>query len=162
MKALNPEVKRDRTVGMKRLQKVVDLLRKLPPERFDFSTWVGTREKPFGGNPDLSCGTVACALGWAATIPSLRDKRRAGLRLEVSLPGAFLGSLLYGKGRVVTGSYISIQAAEVAFALTHDEALYVFTWYHENSALRPESSLYAVADNMQAFIDAGGIPAVDT
>lgn len=62
-------------VGLRRLEKLCDLLENLPRKRFDYSHWVG---EDWQGKPDLSCGTTACALGWATTIPSLR---RLGLRL---------------------------------------------------------------------------------
>jgi hypothetical protein len=41
----------------------------VPGKRFDFSSWVG---KDWGGAPDLSCGTTACGLGHATTIPEFR------------------------------------------------------------------------------------------
>lgn len=58
-----------------RLLLLADFLDKLPSERFDYTRWISSGWK---GNPDLSCGSVACALGWATTIPELRA---AGLRL---------------------------------------------------------------------------------
>ena len=50
---------------------------------FNFRYWV---VEDYAGAANLSCGTLscgttACALGWATTIPALRDKRRVGLRL---------------------------------------------------------------------------------
>lgn len=48
---------------------------KLPRKRFNFGAWVG---KDWRGAPDLSCGTTACAIGWATTIPFFR---KLGLRL---------------------------------------------------------------------------------
>jgi len=47
----------------------------MPEHRFNFSNWVG---KDWLGKEDLSCGTSACAIGFATTIPELRD---LGLRL---------------------------------------------------------------------------------
>jgi len=77
------------SVFRRRLLKLAAFLEKLPPERFEFGTWVGASWK---GAQDLSCGTTACALAWAATIPSFRA---AGLYLrqtdhgpEVRLKGA--------------------------------------------------------------------------
>lgn len=66
-------------VFKRRLLKLADFLDKLPRKRFDYSHWAG---KDWGGKSDLSCGTTACALGWATTIPSLR---KAGLRLAVNI-----------------------------------------------------------------------------
>jgi hypothetical protein len=64
-----------RAVSNKRLLKLADFLEKLKPARFDYGEWVG---KTWQGGLDLSCGTTACALGWAAAMPEFR---RLGLRL---------------------------------------------------------------------------------
>lgn len=53
-------------VYKKRLLKLADFLDKLPKKRFLYEKWVGDDWK---GKKDLSCGTTACALGWATTIP---------------------------------------------------------------------------------------------
>ena len=66
-------------MNVERLKRLADFLRnEVPPERFDISTWVGTSAKPWLGKEDLSCGTVACAMGWATQVPEFRA---AGLRL---------------------------------------------------------------------------------
>jgi hypothetical protein len=62
-------------VHARRLLKLADFLDRLPHKRFDYSWWTGADWK---GKPDLSCGTTACALGWAATMPMAR---RAGVQL---------------------------------------------------------------------------------
>lgn len=59
-----------------RLLKLAAFLEELPRKRFDYDQWVGFSWK---GNPALSCGTTACAMGWATTIPAFR---RLGLRLS--------------------------------------------------------------------------------
>lgn len=66
----------------RRLLKLADFLEKLPKERFDFSRWVGNN---WGGKSNLSCGTSACAIGWASTIPSFR---KAGLVLKLNITNA--------------------------------------------------------------------------
>jgi hypothetical protein len=53
----------------RRLLLLADFLEKLPPERFNYGEWVG---KDWGGKQDLSCGTTACALGWACTMPEFQ------------------------------------------------------------------------------------------
>lgn len=70
-------------VQKRRLLKLADFLDALPPKRFDFSRWVGD---DWQGDEQLSCGTTACALGWAATIPEFR-------KLGVSLDGAHGASM---------------------------------------------------------------------
>lgn len=64
------------------LLKVAALLETLPRNRFNYSVWVG---KDWKGATDLSCGTKACALGWATTIPEFHAQ---GLRLGTFDPEA--------------------------------------------------------------------------
>ena len=63
-------------IHARRLLKLADFLAGLPKERFFYGSWVGADWK---GKPDLSCGTTACALGWAAAMPAFR---RLGLTLK--------------------------------------------------------------------------------
>jgi len=56
-------------VHAKRLLKLADFLEKLPRKRFDYGNWIGDDWK---GKADLSCGTTACALGWACAMPAFR------------------------------------------------------------------------------------------
>lgn len=59
------------------LAKLSALLKTVPPERFYYGSWVGD---DWAGRQDLSCGTTACALGWATQIPefklSLHERNR--------------------------------------------------------------------------------------
>lgn len=59
------------------LNELADFLDELPADRFDYSEWVG---EDWEGDPGLSCGTVACAAGWATTLESYQNK---GLRLTL-------------------------------------------------------------------------------
>ena len=59
-----------------RLLLLADKLDQLPPGRFDYRRWVAN---DWDGSSKLeSCGSMACALGWATTIPELQE---AGLCL---------------------------------------------------------------------------------
>lgn len=58
-----------------RLLRLADFLDTLDPARFNFDRWVGP---DWQGRDDLSCGTTACGLGWATTIPEFRE---LGLRM---------------------------------------------------------------------------------
>lgn len=150
MNALDYDNVQHRRIGMKRLEKVAALLEKLPPERFFYGTWAGTEDKPWKGAQDLSCGTTACAMGWACTIPSLRDRRRAGLRLETcnwDLKKAMVCN--------VNGAN-DYDAAQQAFALTVEEAEYLFQ--PNDSRLGVKASAFEVARHIRRFIAAGGIP----
>ncbi len=95
-----------------RLLRLAEFLENLPPERFDYSRWVG---KDWEGKPDLSCGTTACALGWAATMPEFQE---LGLSLGViysDIGGVFLN-----------GFYSPREAARVAFGLSPVEYAFLF------------------------------------
>jgi hypothetical protein len=61
--------------GRRLLLLLADFLDKLDPARFDYTDWVGDS---WEGKQDLSCGTTACAMGWACTMPEFRA---LGLRL---------------------------------------------------------------------------------
>jgi hypothetical protein len=64
-------------VNKERLLRLADLLDTIQPGRFDFGVWVSG---PHDGDCyDLNhCGTVACALGWATTIPEFGLRFRWG------------------------------------------------------------------------------------
>lgn len=52
-----------------RLLRLAKFLRALPPDRFNYNVWFGS---DWEGFPDLSCGTTACAFGWAMAMPEFR------------------------------------------------------------------------------------------
>lgn len=82
---------------VKRLTTLIEFMEKLPKsanKHFDMSAWfrhIGTHShgimnnKPIPANALKHCGTTACALGWAATIPAFR---RAGLKVYAIETGA--------------------------------------------------------------------------
>lgn len=90
-----------------RLLRLATFLDALPEERFNFRTWVGGDWK---GMPDLSCGTTACALGWAATMPDM------GLTLDSATQW----------GIRMNGGSEPIDAACDAFGITESEAKKLF------------------------------------
>lgn len=63
------------TIHFDRLLKLADFLETVPEGRFDFGHWAG---EDWRGAQDLSCGTSACAMGWAPSIPEFAA---LGLRL---------------------------------------------------------------------------------
>lgn len=104
-------------VGQRRLLKLAAFLDKVKRSRFYFGSWVGGDWK---GAPDLSCGTTACALGWAASMPEFR---RLGLRIR------FDDSIANEKWReheVVLGQLPGYHAAARLFGLTVSEATFLF------------------------------------
>lgn len=98
----------------KRLLALAGFLEKLPRKRFDYSRWVGFDWKR---KADLSCGTPACALGWATTMPRFR---KLGLRLggdgcDVPLP------FLKGRAHLAVS-----EVGEEIFGLDYPEFRYLF------------------------------------
>lgn len=78
----------------KRILMLADFVEKVKEERFDYHSWAGYE---WAGDPKLSCGTTACALGWATTIPFFR---RLGLHLvntEDLGPWPYVGRKKSGK-----------------------------------------------------------------
>ncbi len=130
----------------RRLLKLADFLDKLPPDKFDFSKWVGN---DWQGKPNLSCGTRACALGWGCTIPSFR---KAGLVLKPNpdtysdykfIPG------LKGNESGLDGTY---RAGRVIFGLVRSEFKRLFTTDSEISHLNDNASSKQVAKEIRKFV----------
>jgi hypothetical protein len=93
-------------VGMKRLEKVADLMENFPKEyKLNMSMFC---EHSVNGKP--LCGTAACVAGWAATIPSLR---KAGYKLD-------------DNGDPIYKEEWGFRALEEFFALDHKDCHYIF------------------------------------
>mgnify|MGYP003354018997 CR=1 FL=1 len=61
-----------------RLEKLYAFLGTVKPKKFYFGSWASDENDPYR-KPDLNvCGTTACALGWAASMPEFRKR---GLKL---------------------------------------------------------------------------------
>lgn len=58
-------------MNTQRLLKLADLLDTIPPKQFDMGLW--------SNSPEFNCNTVACAAGWACSIPEFAE---AGLHLQ--------------------------------------------------------------------------------
>jgi len=152
-------------MNKRRLLKLAEFLEKLPRKRFNYRRWVGG---DWGGAKDLSCGTNACALGWATTIPTLR---RAGLRLE---PYASNASKTWGGGYVTLaqptqrfrslrsyGIGESIAAGAVAFDLTDVESMFLFSPFSRWSppvVPHGNATPKQVARHICKFVERGGMP----
>lgn len=102
-------------VSTSRLLRLANFLDGVPRERFDYKTFVGD---DWQGKQNLSCGTTACALGWAATMPFFR---KLGLRLEYANR---YGASVVVKNRPFNGS--SLESAEFVFGITREQARYLF------------------------------------
>jgi hypothetical protein len=106
----------------RRLLKLANLLDTLPEERFCYEQWVGS---DWEGKSNLSCGTTACAFGWATTIHSFR---KLGLRLMRKPDGGFIVAMKDDVINDSCGSYrnYTVPAANKIFDLTPNEADWLF------------------------------------
>jgi len=127
--------------GNRRLLVLAAFLDELPPERFDYTKWVG---RDWGGAEDLSCGTVACALGWATTIPEFRE---LGLRLKLGANGSS-GAVTLGDSEYASYG-TSIAAAQELFCLTSLQVNLLFV--PSGRALYEKSTPKQVADLIRSF-----------
>jgi hypothetical protein len=111
----------------RRLLKLADFLEtQVPEDKFNFHEWV---DYDWQGKPDLSCGTSACALGWATTIPEFR---KLGLRLVRSrVTNAYVNFKsnhpLFFDDHAVDPHGTSFYAAQRLFGLTNEEAEVLFS-----------------------------------
>ena len=103
-------------VGMRRLLKLADYLRKVKKRDFNMSHWSGP---PNPWDSGVNCGTTACAMGYACHIPSFK---RAGLKL-VPYPGT-LGER--GECYPAFDGANEFDAAAKFFGISHQEASYLF------------------------------------
>jgi len=126
-----------RETGLRRLLYLARLLEKLPRRRFYFGTWVGGKWK---GSPDLSCGTAACAFGWATTV---KQWRKEGLRLGRD------GPYIYGAR---TQEATVVHAARAIFAITEPEMTYLFVPDWSWSYLSADASNLEAAAHIRKFV----------
>lgn len=133
------------------LLKLSDLLESLPIGRFDYGHWVGCN---WEGKQDLSCGTTACAAGWATTIPELREQ---GLVLEQDEEVGYIALVREGVEIAVTFGALS-----KVFDLEIREAIYLFRSDVEMSSFDkygglprsppPTASATDVAQHLRNFV----------
>lgn len=87
-------------------------------EKFNLATWAGNDNCPWAGKQDLSCGTTACAMGHAVTIPSFQE---LGLRLE-----PFQSKYATQFGRIAFDGKFDFDAAAAFMDISLEEAEYLF------------------------------------
>lgn len=107
-------------IKAKRLLKLADKLKTVPDANFNMGQWFGDDTTSLGATlPDpIMCGTAACALGWATTIPEFH---RAGLGLFRSY-GSFVPCLFSMKGDGYPVVARGLEAGQVFFGLTYEQA----------------------------------------
>lgn len=121
-------------LGLQRLATLAAYLREsVPDSQFDMNVWVGD---DWQGDPDLSCGTSACALGWATTIPSFRE---AGLTLVRDRDYHHGGHVELHTPEVIRTN--SIEAASEFFDISESQADHLFGGYGTSSRTRVAASI---------------------
>jgi hypothetical protein len=126
-------------VSNKRLLKLATFLRTVPKKQFNYNVFIGRGWK---GTSDLSCGTKACALGWAATMPAFRKLGLQIVPIHEGSPEAG-GSVTLKDGR---GAFYS--AMEV-FGLNFFEAVRLFA---PDSATERKATPKQVAKKLEDFV----------
>ena len=133
----------------RRLLKLAEYLGKLPKSKFDFSKWVGEDWK---GKQNLSCGTTACSLGHAATIPSLR---KAGLRLYYDITTVRDNDFLIHRVGLKNESYHScnpFNAAREVFDLSYGEFCELFTMDDDRNGFNEYTTPKEAANHIREFV----------
>jgi len=112
-------------INIDRLLKLAGFLDELPHKNFTFNSWVGFG---FNGKLDLSCGTTACALGWATTIPEFRGAGLCLVTVQLKDGGGFSFPALDTAVIVDDGSVFkyTAEATEKVFGLNETETELLF------------------------------------
>jgi hypothetical protein len=117
-------------MNTKRLLTLARHLRKVPVERFDMKRW--------------ACGTTACAMGHACTIPSFR---RAGLRLVEDF-----GWGTITMSTIAFGKILGMQAAAELFDISYLTANRLF---HAGNYPKPNPTPAEVAERIERLVREG-------
>lgn len=126
-----------------RLLKLADRLDTVPPDRFDLDAW-------FQSFTEDECGTAACAVGWACTIPEFNA---AGFRAEMSDDGYCLCPQYIPAD---TGPvYTSWAAVREFFGLTQPEADRLF--FAGSYPLDSDPTPAEVAARIRGFVRQEGV-----
>jgi hypothetical protein len=135
-------------VNKERLLKLADFLDTVHPNKFEISSWLNTGWRARGGCTeaellDLDCGTTACAVGWACTIPEFKAE---GLGFGGIVP---MPTLQMPDGKTLT----SWEAVREFFGLTQPEALNLFD--RGAYATGPYASATTVARKIRLLVERG-------
>lgn len=127
-------------MNRKRLQVLARFLGGIKRKHFDLGSWCEIDGGKLAGGKieKVGCGTTACAMGWAANVPSFH---RDGLRLSRSVDGLMEPRL---------GRKTQLDAAEAFFGLTTTEASYLFL--PDNYAERELRSPRAVVRHIERVL----------
>lgn len=135
-------------MNKERLLKLADFLDTLDPNRFYYGSFVGD---DWQGRPDLSCGTTACAVGWASTL-DIGVPKMVKARAED-------GHGFYEKYGFGDDLACGFEAAKAAFDISSGESYYLFA---PNERLGPHSSASDISNHIRAFVNSDGAIAMDS
>lgn len=121
-------------VNKERLEILADFLAKVPVNHFDLSSWICRSSITQEDLIQHKCGTSACAVGWACTIPEFMEQ---GLSMHQSGLPMFKGMS-------------SWDAAEGFFGLIYDEAIALFS---SESYMPDENGPEEVAFRIRMFLE---------
>ncbi len=141
-------------VHKERLLALADYLTLVPREKFSYASWMSSKRPNFYESKDSnprSCGSYACALGWATTM---KQFQRLGLTM-----------LIHPTSRVRFPSLIdadpedtergSTRASAKIFGLTHWQHRYLFVPGY--ASLSCGATALRVAQHIRDFVERDGM-----
>lgn len=139
------------------LLELADFLEKLDSSRFDIRTWRRPDRKSVGFVSDeqlnINCNTVACAVGWAATLPSWKEAGFYVGHLEVRAEDLgsvsskpHIMSMIRWKGNPEVESYDAVQQGLDLYPRMA-EVLFDYNNYADEELTEPET----VAERIREF-----------
>jgi len=133
-------------MNKQRLLTLANFLRtEVPKNRFNLSSWVGDMNNRYVAGENLlapSCGTSACAMGFATTIPMFA---KAGLTLRKNHPGSNGGTICYltFKGFEAAAEFMEIDEADA-------------NWLFNAAEYDYDDEVLVVADRIEKFVVSNG------
>jgi hypothetical protein len=129
---------------IKDLRHWANILRQVPKGNFDMGEWqIG--DQPLSLDMDGTCGTTACAGGWATTDPEFRER---GLHITNRM------SLCFNSKKDTLYTFFGTEAIAQFFGITLDEAYHI-TSSHRYKNRNPSTII--VADRIEELADKYGI-----
>lgn len=134
-------------MNKERLHTLAAFLRKVKPQHFDLDHWCdldGGKLKN-GALKERGCGTTACALGWAPSIPEFRARGLQLKNLAARGDTPDIDVIFKARGKTYSGE----DAAAMFFGLTKTQSEYLFMpdYYPREALGDPEY----VADRIDAL-----------
>lgn len=135
---------------------LADFLDQLPSDQFDLHTWLETGNLNDKAVAELTvaemlaekdCGTTACAIGWACTIPEFQE---AGLKYHYDYDGIYVGQP--PADGVTDGSTIQQVARLLDLTIFQANHLFMPHYYTDWDCVTPKG----VADKIRLLMSSEG------